>query len=229
MTTTSSQLLVLLRECLIRTNDVAHCLQKWPEPKTGTRSDQIKKKEDQQVRKLCYLPSVNQEASLVLFVASLPPPPPGLFVVFNTFRVTSSTVVASLPHPPLLADSLLSFSKNRKITNLPHLHCLPQITKLIELLNLLIHELNNVDVAIGEEDGGGDLWSIKVPIDLLALMDYEDMNPELYVKQLLKVCLNMEVNLQRRKGAMSKLGDSVRTILSERKLKRKREEEKNET
>lgn len=95
-----------------------------------------------------------------------------------------------------------------------------QITKLIEMLNLLIHEINNLDMALGDEETGGELWDIKVPVDLIALMDYEDLNPELYVKQLLKICLNMEANLQRRKQAMSELGGGVRSILQERKRKR---------
>jgi len=66
----------------------------------------------------------------------------------------------------------------------------------MQVLNLLIHEINNIDMTLGEESSGGELWGIDVPIDMVVLMDHEDLNPELYVKQLLKVCLNMEANLQ---------------------------------
>jgi hypothetical protein len=68
--------------------------------------------------------------------------------------------------------------------------------------------------------------NIQVPIDLLELMDYTNINPDLYVRGFVQVATQQLIGLQRRKNALHALGTTIEQRLmmtQEQKTKTKKE------
>jgi Transcription factor subunit Med10 of Mediator complex len=59
------------------------------------------------------------------------------------------------------------------------------------------------------------LMNIHVPIDLLELMDYTNMNPDLYLRGLVNEATQQLVGLQRRKSALHLLSTTIENRLNE--------------
>ena len=117
------------------------------------------------------------------------------------------TTLNNWPDYSLQSNGLASEEEEGKQTN----HAL----QLVNQLNVLVASLNQCNKSLLASDN--ELSKIDVPHDMLTLMDYEDLNPELYVKQLLKVVLNMHKGLTERKDAMKLLGVGIDSFIASRK------------
>ena len=117
------------------------------------------------------------------------------------------TTLNNWPDYSLQSNGLASEEEEEKQTN----HAL----QLVNQLNVLVASLNQCNKSLLASDN--ELSKIDVPHDMLTLMDYEDLNPELYVKQLLKVVLNMHKGLTERKDAMKLLGVGIDSFIASRK------------
>jgi len=78
----------------------------------------------------------------------------------------------------------------------------------------LINMMKEVSRALAAvESRANDRKSVQIPLDLLDLLDYCNLNPDMYSRGLLKEARSQLAGLHRRKMALSMLGQAVGTGL----------------
>jgi len=101
-------------------------------------------------------------------------------------------------------------------------------TNLIQSLHRVVDALKEVEDRVGKDGNntkatsvaGHSILDAPVVLDLLDLMDYGNgLNPEIFIKQLIREALRQLSGLKRRKQALGMLGQAIENGLKDMELK----------
>jgi hypothetical protein len=105
-------------------------------------------------------------------------------------------------------------------------------SRLIILIQEVLKSLHNVEMTLKTNtELRTILLNIQVPIDLLELMDYTNINPDLYVRGFVQVATQQLIGLQRRKNALHALGTTIeqRLMMTQEQKKEQKTKTKKES
>jgi hypothetical protein len=154
----------------------------------------------------------------------------------NTSSSSSGPTVASDNKTSLLARlhnliSTLTEATNA-VKNWPSSHDdqvhYDATTNLIQSLHMVVDALKDVEDRVGNDGNhtkatsavGHSILDAPVVVDLLDLMDYGNgLNPEIFIKQLIREALRQLSGLKRRKQALGMLGQAIENGLKDMELK----------
>jgi Transcription factor subunit Med10 of Mediator complex len=89
-------------------------------------------------------------------------------------------------------------------------------TRLIELIQSIVKSIQKVESTLQNNvDLRQVLQNIYVPYDLLELLDYTNINPDIYLRGLVNEATGQLVGLQRRKNALHLLSTTIENRLNE--------------
>jgi Transcription factor subunit Med10 of Mediator complex len=89
-------------------------------------------------------------------------------------------------------------------------------TRLIELVQSIVKSIQKVESTLQKNvDLRQVLQNIHVPYDLLELLDYTNINPDIYLRGLVNEATGQLVGLQRRKNALHLLSTTIENRLNE--------------
>ena len=89
-------------------------------------------------------------------------------------------------------------------------------TRLIELIQTIVKSIQKVESTLQKNvEFRQVLQNIYIPYDLLELLDYTNINPDIYLRGLVNEATGQLVGLQRRKNALHLLSTTIENRLDE--------------
>jgi Transcription factor subunit Med10 of Mediator complex len=129
-------------------------------------------------------------------------------------------------------DNTTTSSTNNTSSSMIHFE---STTRLIALIQNIVKSIQKVETTLQNNvELRQVLQNVYVPYDLLDLLDYTNINPDMYLRGLVTEAMGQLVGLQRRKNALQLLSTSIESKLNEqdeqqrrRKLRQDRRSKKN--